>query len=362
MPDSEDSQSHSKRGTLGEGPLGGPGVAGYTAGMLPGPHVLNKLDDHVYTQLDELDGVTLYHGRPWHRVLERAFGWRVQALVDYDCGGRLALFLPFVEKRRLGRKVRVSLPLSHSIGPATKPGYRFSFPVWLAPFEIHANVAGMATASPNVVTELDLSRFHKTEELLATFHPSQIQRRLRKAECLELRSSSDHELFEAFAELQARTRRRQGAPTYPKRFFPIMAEELGHVARCHIAKHQGRTVTGIVFIHCGETALYGYGASSDDLEHRKLGANQLAMWSAIREAFEAGCTLIDFGSSPVNQESLWRYKERWGGVTRPLVHSYIGLEPVAQHGPLAQFGGAVLKQMPIPVFKALSPALLKAVV
>jgi len=66
-----------------------------------GPHVLSAIGDPVHAQIGGLEGVTLYHQRPWHRLLERAFGWRVQALVDFDGDGRLALFLPFVEKRRL---------------------------------------------------------------------------------------------------------------------------------------------------------------------------------------------------------------------------------------------------------------------
>ena len=127
-----------------------------------GPYVIERLDDPVYEKLDQLEGVTLYHERPWHRLLERTFDWRVQALVDYDRDGGLTLFLPFVEKRRLGRKIHVSLPLSHRIGPAFKPGYHFRFPDWLTPFEAHADLPGLQPHTEHVVTELELTRFRST--------------------------------------------------------------------------------------------------------------------------------------------------------------------------------------------------------
>lgn len=334
--------------------------------MRTGPHVIAQLDGLVYEQLDDLDGVTLYHQRPWHRLLERVFGMHVQALVDFDADGRLQLYLPFVEKRRPGRdvKVRVSLPLSHSIGPAIRPGYRFCFPSWLAPFEAHAELPGLETHAPHVVTELDLTHFRSADDLLAAFDLKSVRQRLKRAERagFTVTVGNQLELFRAFTRLQAATRRRQGALTYPRCFFPIMGEEVGESARVHLTLYDGQPVAGVIFIHHGETALYSYGADAGDPAMRNDGANQLALWSAIREAFEAGCTTVDFGSSPAHQEGLWRYKERWGGVTRPLVHSWLGVDARPQDAVLTRLRGPILKRLPLPVFEAVNSPLFRAVV
>lgn len=334
--------------------------------------LLSAIPAAVYQELLALDGVTLYHTAPWHRVLARAFGWQVQAIVIRDAHGELIWLLPFVRKRRLGLgRVNVCLPLSNRVGPAYRREVDWAqaaLPAEVWPVEIH-EYAGLPNHQQRVqhhFTTLDLTRFSSTDELKRSFHKSSVQRHLTKAERsgIEMRKGSAAMHFDIFTALQAETRQRQGSPTYPKSFFRVMWEELrgDDAIHLHIGYLQDRPVCGVLFLHFRDTAIYGYGASLNDRSVWRTGANQLAMWSAIREAFESRFARVEFGTSPVSQPDLRIYKEHWNGESRQLPYTYGGTQQVDRTSRAAQAVSWALMRLPSPVFSAISPALMKAVV
>ena len=68
---------------------------------------VDEVPSSAYDSLEHFDGTTLFHTKPWHRVLEKAFSWRIHALLVREAE-RLKAWLPVVRKRRLGRRVYVS--------------------------------------------------------------------------------------------------------------------------------------------------------------------------------------------------------------------------------------------------------------
>ncbi len=333
--------------------------------------LVDEVPARAYDALEEFEGGTLFHTRAWHRVLETAFGWRVLALRVRQAD-RLRAWLPVVRKRRLGRRVFVALPLSHAVGFAVEPGFdlaevsRDDLP---RPLEVHAAVPGAAfrPVSGLVQTRLDLTVFPSEEALLGVLHKSK-RRDLRAAWRKDVHAvvRRDPEAFAMVDRLHLETRRRQGAPTYPPRFFERIHAELAtrSLAAAHLVERDGRPVAVTVFIDHGDTSWYGYAASVDEREMWRLGVNLEAMWSGLRTARERGFAEVDFGSSPAHQSGLIHYKEHFGGATRPLVHSLAGdAEPVqvAQDGWMARAGGRVLRSLPLPLFRHMSPWLLRAV-
>lgn len=335
---------------------------------------VDQVPDECYASLGHWGDHTVFHSRGWHRVLTRAFGWKVRARVIVDQGGVLRGFLPYVRKRRLGRLVHVSLPLSHRagiVGEAGLPLADLDLVDPTLPFEIHADqpIEGTRPTVHDSLSEIDLSRHASEDELLSAFQ-SDVRRRLRKAADAGItsRDRSDLKAFEVFADLQSLTRRRQGSPTYPKDFFRILGEELGSdgTAMVHLVEVAGRPVAGTVFLTRGDTAIYAYGASVPDRELWRLGVNQVALSEGIRQAWRRGMRTVDLGSSPLSQPSLKRYKEHFGASSRDLVYrvtvSSDGEMSIPQDGLLARAGGAVLRRTPMPIFRTCSPWLLKAVV
>lgn len=336
--------------------------------------LLETIPDSLYAELADLSDVTVFHTRGWHRLLQRSLSWPVHALVGRGSGGSLTFFLPFVTKRRMGRKINVCLPLSHEIGPAHAAALELQDikpQVALWPLEIHAATAlkGMVPASHHLVTRLDLRGIDEETTLWKRLHSAK-RRRIAAAEREGVRTYFSDSVadYARFEELQVITRRRQGAPGYPPDFFAVMAEELAPsgASRLFLAEHGGRLLGGVIFLHHGTAALYAYGASVTDRDALRIGVNQAVMWEAIRAAWKDQCHQVDFGSTPQGQTELLRYKEQFGGVSQPLIHCYgsaSGLPfDTPQDGALARVGGVVLRHTPLPLFKLVSPILLKLVI
>ena len=331
----------------------------------------STVPDEVYGQLSQLDGATLFHRREWHEVLEEAFGWRVRALVDADATGRCLFFLPYVRKRRMGRQIRVCLPLSSRIGPAWRdPSSAGAGEVsGLAPLEIHEDVPmqNRRIAAHHVETVLQLDDHPSFDAWFRRL--GNPKRNVKKAQQngYRARPSVSREDFQVFERLQTETRRRQGAPTYPSAFFPALHRHLAEagLATLFLVERDGTPLAGVVFLYDKTTVHYAYGASKDDRNVLRHGVNQLAMYAAIEDAYSRGFRRINFGSSPVHQVNLRRYKESWGGISAPLVYSFsparggpFGLD---QGGIGVTVAGSILRRLPPSVFRRVTPALLRAV-
>ncbi len=335
---------------------------------------IDRISDRLYAELVGLEGVTVFHSAPWHRLLRQVFAWQVHAIVGHDDNGQLLFFLPFVAKRRLGRRINVCLPLSHSIGPAyhrTLDLAQIAVKDLLWPVEIHANVPlqGAVHTAHHLVTLLTLSSFPDQLALLKSFHSAK-RRKIAAAEREGVRvflasSAAD---YDKFRELQSHTRHRQGAPDYPASFFPTVFSELASadIARLYLADVDGVIAAGVIVLRHHDTVLYAYGASLGQDALLRKGVNQAVMWGAIKDAWADGYRVFDFGSTPAGQSELLRYKEQFGGGSCELVHTFGSPSGVPldtpQDGVLAQLGGAVLRRMPLRLFSQLSPLLLRAVV
>jgi hypothetical protein len=326
---------------------------------------IDHIDPSVYERVQAMPGVRVYHLRPWHDFLRQAFGWEVHALVEEGAAGELKFYLPFVSKRGTNLKSsRVALPLSHHVAPL---GELSEIPEGLEPVQVHGDnptCPGPLDES-RVVTELDLSVFETDGDVFKQFSKSSMQRKIKKAEKsgYGLSRETNAKTLNAFTSMQAETRRRQGSPTFPAKFFPLMAECLGEAFHIHSALNaEGEVVASIIFIDDGDTTIYGYGASLDRREIWQDGVNQLVMWDAIRAAYARGRTLVDFGTSPLLQPNLIQYKEKWGGVSRSMPYTSMGgtgAGGIERESAAVKLVSAVLKRTPMPIFKQISPILLK---
>lgn len=334
------------------------------------PDILRAIPDALYDEASRLPGFGLYHAKPWHGVLACAFGWQVGAVVLRTGGGTLAGYMPFVAKRRFLARVSICLPFSHRVGPLTAPGTEGLGPLLalrVAPVEIHADVPGGESHAPLVETVLELGDATGPEVLAGKLN-KRIRRNLATAdkEGCTARTGTEPGDFAAFARLQTVTRRRQGSLDYPAGFFPALAACLAPhgLARVHLCEIDGMPVAATLTLSDpgGGTVYYGYGASVADREVWKKGVNQRAMWEAITWAGRAGAARFSFGSTPAFQADLVEYKERFGGITSPLLRTNFGQgrPQVAQEGRLVRIGAPVLRNMPLPLFRTLTPHVLKA--
>lgn len=216
--------------------------------------------------------------------------------------------------------------------------------------ELRADVSGGSSAVVGVRHVLQLSA--DPSEVHRGFHRSQVQRNIRRAgrEGVVVRVADRRaDLTEIFYRLHLATRRRQGVPVQPRRFFRLIWQHViaaGHGAVL-IAEHAGRPVAAAVFLRHNGTVIYKYGASDDAAW--PLRPNHALFWHAIVTACEAGDRRFDWGRTELGNAGLRSFKSAWGAVEEPLRYTTIG-GPAATHdlggSPAARALAATIRHTP----------------
>ena len=281
-------------------------------------------------------GATVFHLPAWTRVVAGTYGYRAAVLAVADESGRLAAGVPVVHARRLAGRALVSLPFTDHCPPLSQDEASLA---WLAaglaswsrregiPVEVRGaipSVAGWTQAVLGVEHVLDLEEgADAIRKRLSETH----RRRLRQAERSGLRARVGRTAddVEAFYRLHLLTRRRQGVPIQPRRFFGAIWQHLiaaGHGVVVLVETPQGRPVAGAVVLAWNGNAIGKFQAS--DATYWELHPNHLCYWAAICWSSEAGHRRFNFGRSETRHAGLQQWKAGWGGETLPLTYALSG--------------------------------------
>ena len=173
-----------------------------------------------------------------------------------------------------------------------------------------------ATCISYLLYRLDLRP--SEERLFRSFHKSSVQRKIRRAEREKLRyeEGSSETLLDHFYELLIMTRRRQGLPPQPRRWFATLLKHLGANAKIRVAFKDHQPIASIFTISDKRTMVYKYGCS--DARFNNLGGTALLFWKTIQEARANGLEELDFGRSDLDNPGLATFKEHWGAKRSTL--------------------------------------------
>jgi CelD/BcsL family acetyltransferase involved in cellulose biosynthesis len=268
--------------------------------------------------------VTPFHAEWWSGFLSACYGFPTVAAVVLE-GGAVRAGLPLA----LVRRTRwVSLPFTDAcspLGDAEALARLLDAARGRTTIEVRGELPGAAgrpvALSHSLALGPDPARVH------ASFHRSQVQRNIRRAERdgVEIRrATSEEDVARTFYALHVRTRRRLGAPVQRRRFFSLLWRRVlsaGH-GEVLLAVHHGRPVAGAVFLRAGRTVFYKYGASDERSWHVR--PNHLIFWTAIREACEDGFVRFDFGRTDFDDIGLRDFKRGWGSDESELTYSTLG--------------------------------------
>jgi CelD/BcsL family acetyltransferase involved in cellulose biosynthesis len=285
-----------------------------------------------------------------------------------DGAGGLAGGLPMMDVRGpLGRGRRwISLPFTDHCPPLGLAGAPLAglldaarAQAGVRRVELHAEVEGGHPDAGAVRHVLALES--DADAVLRTFHRSQVQRNIKKAEksgVVVRRATGVDDVTGAFYRLHLGTRRRLGVPVQPRRFFARLWERmlepgLGFVL---LAEHEGAPVAAAVFLAYGETVIYKYGAS--DAGAWGVRPNHAIFWDAIRWSCEAGHRWFDFGRSGNEDTSLRRFKSWWGSEELPLTYTTFADEPPGP-GPSGRILAPVIRRGPKWVCRGVGELLYK---
>ncbi len=148
--------------------------------------------------------------------------------------------------------------------------------------------------------------------------------------------SRDRSAVRDFYALQVQTRKKHGVPPQPASFFDHVHEKMieGGFGFTSLAKVEGRTVAGAVFLATAKRAVYKFAAS--DSEYAKTRGSNLVLWEAIRHLIVNGCEQLHFGRTSPDNDGLRNFKLSWGAEEEMIPYTrfetkQLNWVPVARH-------------------------------
>lgn len=311
---------------------------------------------------------TVFHLPAWARVLADTYGFRTTVLADAE-DGRVTAGVPVVRVRRPRGPALVSLPFSDHCPPlAADPedptalerlAARLAEPAARAGRPLEVRGAMPATAG----WDLDEVGFRHVlridagpQALRAGLRPTH-RRRLREAERsgVRVRFGWGAAEMEAFHRLHVSTRRRQGVPVQPMRFFRALQRHVigpGHGVIALAEGPAGEVIAGAVVLTWNGTAIGKFQASQAGAW--ALRPNHLLSWECLLWSSRSGLHRFDFGRTDAGHDGLQRWKAGWGAEAVPLVYATAGGGPrrAGQDGLAASLLGRVIRHTPAVVCRA----------
>lgn len=156
--------------------------------------------------------------------------------------------------------------------------------------------------------------------------PADVRYKVRRSrrEGLQVRKATIKDSNHLYALYKSTIARHNGQRRYTLEYFQALialAEHNQHLD-CTVGFFADRDepCTFMATAYDGDTAYYlhaGY-----DIRYARLRSGYGLMSLAIAKARDNGCTKFNLMASPVNQPTLVKFKEKWGGVTRQVVTYY----------------------------------------
>lgn len=195
------------------------------------------------------------------------------------------------------------------------------------------------------------------ETVKRAFHKNCIVRSVKKAvkSSVKIREGCLEQDLKQFYYIHAITRRRQGLPIQPYKFFRNMWEVLyprGYFTLL-LAELDGKAIAGIVLFKFKDIVSFEHGASIP--KYLAVRPNHLLLWTGIEMACSEGYHYFDFGKTLPENKGLLDFKRRWGAKMYDLPYFYypqvkgvMSLEEKDLRNKLLQFLG---KSLPLSLAK-----------
>jgi len=276
---------------------------------------------------------TIFHHPAWSQLLANCYGYRPFVVALKNTDGTMSAGIPFMDVKSpiTGRKW-VSLPFSdycypifdddHVLNRLVEEVVLLSQAKGLSLVELRGesqNSSILHGHSNHVIHKAVLeSDFDKVSGRIHEMHRRNIN--VAKKNNVQIVFGSTHEHILEFYNLHLHTRRNQGVPIQPLKFFKklkttILDHGLGFLL---LAYKDDQCIAGAIFLHWHKTLTYKYGASSAiGLNFRP---NNLIMWTAMQWGCEHGFTCFDLGRTDLENTGLRTFKSRWGAEEEPLYY------------------------------------------
>jgi len=324
---------------------------------------LLQVDDPQWVNfLHNKDHATIFHHPAWSQLIADCYGYSPFAVVLRNTDGTIRAGIPFMDVKSpiTGRKW-VSLPFSDYCYPILDDSrvlnrlieevVLLSQAKGLSLVELRGECQDSSILhgySNHVIHKAVLEPdFDKVSGRMHEMHRRNTNVARKNNVQIVFGNTDDH--MSEFYNLHLHTRRDQGVPIQPFKFFKniknmILDQGLGFIL---LAYKDGQCVAGAVFLHWHKTLTYKFGASSEIGLHFR--PNNLIMWTAMQWGCEHGFTCFDLGRTDLENTGLRTFKSRWGAQEEPLYY-YSSIPPKSQKettGSLDQIVHFVIRKSPL---------------
>jgi hypothetical protein len=301
---------------------------------------LDPSDERWIAFVEKFPQANIFHHPAWVNILSECYGYKPFIVSLVDEKGELSAGFPFldVDSRLTGRRW-VSLPFTDYCRPLYSDQNSFE--------RLVEQLVGLSQNKPNPRIEIrwelpahasvqpysqyvwhTVNLNSDIDSISRSLHRTQRQN-IKTAEKngIRIERGEDLSTLKIFYRLHCLTRRRQGVPVQPWRFFELLLERLirnGH-GFIMLAYKSDQCLAAGLFLHWRQSLIYKY-AASDDIEI-DLRPNHLLTWTAINWGCENGYNVFDFGRTDVSNEGLRTFKNRWGADEIPLSYSILNDKP-----------------------------------
>jgi CelD/BcsL family acetyltransferase involved in cellulose biosynthesis len=291
-------------------------------------------DDRWSAFLAASPEASIFHHQEWLSLLRAQYRYPIHArcVVDADDAIVAALPLAHIKSRLTGSRL-VAVPFSDLCHPVSRAGEAAALDLLLSDLSNHHASEGIdieVRCSLPGMGHPGAAFYHHVVPLESDFEAvragfnSSTKRGVKKAqrEGIEVTYERGVSGLEAFYRMHLITRRRQGVPTQPKRFFGRFARlfenDLGFVL---LARHEGVPVAGAVMLTYNGVLTYKYGASFPS--HLSLRPNNAIFTEAIQWGCANGYQHFDLGRTDTDNEGLRAFKCGWGADERTLAYTVL---------------------------------------
>ncbi len=316
--------------------IGAPAAPAASSGDGESVGILNPLEHPDWDGvLAGFDAATIFHTAAWAQVLAQTYG-HVPVYCAHFQGEHLDGLLPVMEVHSFvsGRR-GISLPFTDSCPPLIQnngdPSRLYNLALewgrescWRY-LECRSDDGTWPGATPSLAFHGHVVELTSGPDALFKNFSDATRRGIRKAQetRLQIEFGSGAETLRDYYGLHCKTRRRQGLPPQPWRFFDnigrfALSPGHGFIATASLER---RPVAAAVFFRHGRQAIYKFGASDYAFQH--LRPNNLLMWEAIKRLAAEGFTSLQLGRTSLANEGLRRFKLGFGAREHPITyHKY----------------------------------------
>ncbi len=278
----------------------------------------------------------LYHSVKYQKMLVQILGCKQRGAIAVN-GKEILGFMPVMETQGTYGRVLNSLPFYGSHGGllACHDAARQVLAGWFHELVTENGVASATTIENPLMLEtsirgiaadyvderiaqftpLNLDKANP-DKLMASLH-SKTRNMVRKADLSGIIVDTDAGQLPVLARIHSENMRAMSASPKPERFFELVPQvfQEGEEWQCWVGRKDGEVVAALLVFYFNGITEYFTPAVRE--EHRSSQALSLVIFEAIRDSARRGMRWWNWGATWRSQESVYRFKSRWGTVEMP---------------------------------------------